>query len=183
MPPVMLLAFIILINMTSIVYVNGSTNDQFIEEYLEMTILEAHKLRNTIRSMARAGIENVPHSEKFGPIPIQVTAAVTPHNMEYLGDWEGTAYNPVTSQTDDDPWITASGRRSVPGVSVAVDPEYWLDLLREGAFLYIEGYGVVRVDDTGSKVKGRNRFDLMVANRDIAMQLGRWKAGVWLITD
>jgi 3D (Asp-Asp-Asp) domain-containing protein len=96
---------------------------------------------------------------------------------EFLGEWRGTVYNPVPWQTDDTPSETASGRIIVPGFTIAVDRNHW----KLGTLFYIEGIGVVRADDTGSKVKGRNRFDWLVGSVPWAREMGVFYRRVWLV--
>lgn len=108
---------------------------------------------------------------------------MAPRGGKYLGVWHGSAYTGSVAECDSTPNITASGRKLLPGVSIAVDDRYWLRAIREGWTFYIEGVGFVRADDTGSKIRGYDRFDLSVSNRRIAFSLGRWKARVWLIKE
>lgn len=80
-------------------------------------------------------------------------------------------------QCQGDPRVTASGRRVSPGYTVAVDSKYW----KFGTRFYIEGFGEVVAEDTGSKVRGRNRIDICVEDIGFAKKLGRWKARVWVL--
>jgi 3D (Asp-Asp-Asp) domain-containing protein len=97
-----------------------------------------------------------------------------------LGNFYCTGYQAVVAQCDANPEETASGRRIVVGKTIAVDPRYWGHLLRQGAHVYVEGYGEGTIDDTGSKIKGRERADLSVGSRAMADRMtGRHR--IWLI--
>lgn len=89
-----------------------------------------------------------------------------------------TAYGPGQEHTGKSPGdpqyaITASGIRATEGRTVAVDPA----LIPLGTWIYIEGYGLYRAEDTGSAVKGKkidvyfeddqkaNRFGLRRGNK------------------
>ena len=68
-------------------------------------------------------------------------------NMTYVGNWKVTGYDPhcahCCSKTDG---ITASGNQAVLGYSVGTNT------LPLGTIVYVEGYGIFRVDDRGSGV-------------------------------
>lgn len=76
--------------------------------------------------------------------------------------------------------ITKSGRRAVPGTSVAVDPS----VIPLGADVLVDyGDGEIhyyRADDTGSAVKG-NHIDLCVEDHETAWELGKRTATVWWV--
>lgn len=70
-----------------------------------------------------------------------------------------------------------SGRKVIPFKSVAVNPK----VIPLDTFLYIEGYGVVQIDDTGSKVKGR-KIDLFTNwSYEKMMQEGIKNVNVYLL--
>lgn len=83
-----------------------------------------------------------------------------------------TAYGPGEEHTGKRPGdpgyaVTRSGLRAAEGRTVAVDP----DLIPLGWWLYIEGYGLYRAEDTGSAVKGK-KIDLYYASDQKAIQFG-----------
>lgn len=85
---------------------------------------------------------------------------------------ELTAYGPGVEHTGkgpDDPEyaITRSGVRAREGRTIAVDP----NLIPLGWWVYIEGIGYRRAEDTGSAVKGK-RIDIYFENDDVANQFG-----------
>lgn len=89
-----------------------------------------------------------------------------PVEVEYLGEFDCTAYcceaYPHICGTGDG--ITASGAPVTAGVSVAVDPE----VIPLGSWLYIEGVGIRKAQDIGSKVK-QNRLDVAVDTHENAL--------------
>lgn len=77
--------------------------------------------------------------------------------------------------------ITASGRKAMPGTSVAVDPE----VIPMGATV-IADYGdgtlhYYRADDTGAAIKGAHRIDLCAEDHETALQLGLKTATIWVV--
>jgi 3D (Asp-Asp-Asp) domain-containing protein len=90
-----------------------------------------------------------------------------------LGVFEVTFYTPYDGSSIG---ITATGKRAIPGRTVAVDPR----VIPLGTKLYVEGLGEVIADDTGGAIKG-NIIDYCVSSRDTAAQLGRKHLKVWKI--
>lgn len=88
---------------------------------------------------------------------------------------EATAYCPLQSETDGNPWGTALGLRSSYGI-VAVDP----NVIPFYTPLYIEGYGYAIAGDTGGAIKG-NRIDLFFYTLDETKRFGRRTVKVWIL--
>ena len=103
--------------------------------------------------------------------------AVDYSKLEYIGEFEGTAYTPSPDECSNSLGYTASGKPIVAGVSIAVDTAYW----KLGTEFYIEGLGYVVAMDTGSAVKGKYRFDYAVFDRSFALKLGRRKWNVYKV--
>lgn len=84
-----------------------------------------------------------------------------------------TAYAPLDPNAVEgmcfsgDPMVTASGIRSQPGVSVAMDSRYAF-----GTNLLVEGFGPRVVHDRGGAITGQ-KIDIMVNSREEAMSFGR----------
>lgn len=95
-----------------------------------------------------------------------------------LGYFSITAYTPTKDECGSDRGITASGQPIIPGVTVAVDTRYW----PIGTVFYIKGLGYVVAMDTGGAIKGRNRMDFAVLDREFAKRIGRKKFEVYLIS-
>ncbi len=78
--------------------------------------------------------------------------------------------------------ITASGRKAMPGTSVAVDTS----VIPLGSDVLVDyGDGVIhyyRADDTGSAVKG-NHIDLCMESHEAALAGGLKKATVWWVKE
>ncbi len=132
------------------------------------------KLQNYIKEAANAGIK----PKNYGKSE-EVTEAVDYSKLEYVGEFEGTAYTPSAAECGNDLGITASGKPIIPGVSIAVDTKYW----KMGTKFYIEGLGYVVAMDTGGAIKGKYRFDYAVFDRQYALQLGRRKYQVYLVKE
>jgi len=109
-----------------------------------------------------------------------VGSAKPPEQYLKLYNMVATAYSPTISETDSDPWTTASGLKSGFGV-VAVDPK----LIPLGSLLYVEDYGYAVAGDTGGAIKGE-RLDVFfyapkqsnkwgVKNVKVYLLPGKWK--------
>lgn len=64
--------------------------------------------------------------------------------------------------------ITASGKRTSEGRTIAADPR----VLPMGTKVYIEGVGERIVEDTGSAIKG-HKIDVFIEDLDQALEFGR----------
>lgn len=131
-------------------------------------IEENMRLQDTLKMAASVGItpQNFDEAEKADTV-------VDYSKLEYIGEFEGTAYTPSPEECSNNLGFTASGKPIVAGVSIAVDTDYW----KLGTEFYIEGLGYVVAMDTGNAVKGKYRFDYAVFDKDFAWELGRrdWK--------
>ncbi len=132
------------------------------------------KLQNQIKEAAKAGVK----PQNYGKTE-EVTEAVDYSKLEYVGEFEGTAYTPTVEECGNNLGYTASGKPIIAGVSIAVDNKYW----KMGTKFYIEGLGYVIAMDTGSAIKGKYRFDYAVFDRAYALQIGRRKYKVYLVKD
>ncbi len=130
------------------------------------------KLQNTLKEAASVGVKPKNYEEAE-----TINTAVDYSKLEYVGEFEGTAYTPSVEECSNSLGYTASGKPIIAGVSIAVDNDYW----KFGTEFYIEGLGYVVAMDTGSMVKGKYRFDYAVFDRDYALKLGRKKWKVYLV--
>lgn len=132
------------------------------------------KLQKSLQLAASVGVKPQNYDE-----PEAIESAVDYSKLEYLGEFEGTAYTPSVEECSNNLGYTASGKPIIAGVSIAVDNDYW----KLGTKFYIEGLGYVVAMDTGNAVKGRNRFDYAVFDRDYALKLGRRNWEVYLVKE
>jgi 3D (Asp-Asp-Asp) domain-containing protein/FtsZ-binding cell division protein ZapB len=95
----------------------------------------------------------------------------------YLGEFLGTAYTPSKDECGNNKGITNSGKPIIPGVSIAIDDEYW----PYGTVFYIKGLGYAVAMDTGNAIKGGNRFDFAVFDKRFAKKLGSKYWEVYLV--
>lgn len=132
------------------------------------------KLQNALKEAAAAGVkpQNYDDAEP-------INSAVDYSKLEYIGEFEGTAYTPSVEECSNNLGYTASGKPIIAGVSIAVDNKYW----KFGTKFYIEGLGYVVAMDTGSLVEGKYRFDYAVFDKDYALKLGRRNWKVYLVKD
>lgn len=132
------------------------------------------KLQESLKLAASVGVkpQNYDEAEK-------IESAVDYSKLEYIGEFEGTAYTPSVEECSNNLGYTASGKPIIAGVSIAVDNDYW----KLGTKFYIEGLGYVVAMDTGNAVKGKYRFDYAVFDRDYALKLGRRDWDVYLVKE
>ena len=115
-----------------------------------------------------------PEVELIGPLPRN-------EMMRQLGysdpdTFVVTAYLPIDEFEHRFHGITYSGVPAIPYRSLAVDPK----VVPLGTWVYIEGLGWWRSEDTGNLIKG-NRLDICVTTRDEARQWGKQKRRVWYL--
>lgn len=132
------------------------------------------KLQNTLKEAASVGVKPQNYEEAE-----TVNTAVDYSKLEYIGEFEGTAYTPSVEECSNSLGYTASGKPIIAGVSIAVDNQYW----KFGTQFYIEGLGYVVAMDTGSMVKGKYRFDYAVFDKEYAKKLGRKNWKVYLVKE
>lgn len=137
-------------------------------------IEENMRLQDTLKIAASVGItpQNFNDAEP-------ADTAIDYSKLEYIGEFEGTAYTPSPEECSNNLGYTASGKPIVAGVSIAVDTAYW----KLGTEFYIEGLGYVVAMDTGNAVKGKYRFDYAVFDKNFAWRLGRRNWKVYKVLD
>lgn len=94
---------------------------------------------------------------------------------KYLGKFKITHYCLCAKCNGNNAGIGASGRKLVPGLSIAVDPR----VIPMGSTVYIEGLGTRRADDTGSAIKS-NKIDVCVSSHAEAYRKGVYYTDVYL---
>ncbi len=99
----------------------------------------------------------------------------------HANEYTATAYAPLDPAAvrgmcySGDPRVTASGRRTEPGITVAA-PRH----IPFGTWIHIQGLGWRRVDDRGGRIKGQ-RLDICFQTRKEALQWGVRKVKVMFI--
>jgi len=153
--------------------------DQKIKEltdYVEELVYINGQFENRIKKISSAGVR--PINYKL-PEPVSRGSYDSyKGKLVDVGEWLGTYYAPNKEECGNNKGITCSGQPIIPGKTIAVDPAYW----PLGTKFYIEGFGEVIATDTGSAIKGRNRFDFAVFSTHISNS-GSFKARVYLIVE
>lgn len=72
--------------------------------------------------------------------------------------------------------ITSSGVPATPGRTIAVDPR----VIPLGTWVFIDGLGVFRAEDTGGSIKG-NRIDIFMPSHEEALEFGIQELDVLLV--
>jgi 3D (Asp-Asp-Asp) domain-containing protein len=137
-------------------------NDELIQQNKELAN-DNVELQNSLKTAASVGIKPQNFTKFEG-----ITSRDEIVRGTYTGRFLGTAYTPSKEECGNNLGITNSGKPIIPGVSVAIDGKYW----PFGTVFYIKGLGYAVAMDTGSAIKGRNRFDFAVFNEKFAMALG-----------
>ena len=95
----------------------------------------------------------------------------------YLGNFKITHYCACTKCCGPNAQgITASGKVVEENKTIAVDPS----VIKLGSKVFIDGYGYMEAQDTGSAIKG-NIIDVYVADHQEALNLGVVYKDVWLV--
>ena len=95
----------------------------------------------------------------------------------YLGNFKITHYCACTKCCGPNAQgITASGKRVEVNKTIAVDP----NVIELGSQVYIDGYGYMEAQDTGSAIKG-NIIDVYVEDHQEALKMGVQYKDVFLI--
>lgn len=96
-----------------------------------------------------------------------------------IEEFETTAYAPLDPNAIEgmcyqgDPTVTATGAKTTPGRTIAVDP----NVIPLGSRVYIDGIGWRTAEDTGGAIKG-NKLDVCMTSRSDALSYGRRKVTV-----
>lgn len=152
------------------IHVIRKINEQLIEKNKELED-DNIKLQNTLKKAASVGIKPQNYV-MFDGISRGMLNRGT-----YIGQFLGTAYTPSEDECGNNKGITNSGEPIVPGLSIAVDNNYW----PFGTVFYIKGLGYAVAMDTGSAIKGKYRFDFAVFDKNFAIKLGQDYWDVYLV--
>lgn len=105
------------------------------------------------------------------------TIEVVENSKTYLGKFKITHYCACTKCCGKNAQgITASGKRVEENKTIAVDPK----VIALGSQVYIDGYGYMEAQDTGSAIKG-NIIDVYIADHQEALNLGVVYKDVYLM--
>ncbi|NPV52336.1 MAG: 3D domain-containing protein [Firmicutes bacterium] len=72
--------------------------------------------------------------------------------------------------------VTAAGHLARVDHTIAVDP----DVIPLGTWVYIEGMGIYRAEDTGSAIKG-HRIDIFMSTHEEALKFGIRELNIWQV--
>lgn len=86
---------------------------------------------------------------------------------EYIGNFKITHYCPCSICNGGYGAYTAWAGELIPGQTIAVNP----NIIPKLSWVYVEGYGVRRAEDTGSGI-GEYHIDMAVPTHKMAMELG-----------
>lgn len=132
---------------------------------------ENNALRATINRMSYK--DNV---SRHGTYVRNTTPATDITLLQDLGVWTISYYTPTKEECGSNSGITASAKPVVAAYSCAADTSFW----PFGTKLYVEGWGLVEVMDRGGAIKGPNRIDICISDRNQALRLGVEQRKVWL---
>lgn len=146
-------------------------NDELVRRNKEL-LDDNIALQNSIKMAASVGIKPQNYNKFEG-----ISSRGELKRGTYLGRFLGTAYTPSKDECGNNMGITNSGRPVVPGISIAIDNDYW----PFGTVFYIKGLGYAMAMDTGSAIKGKYRFDFAVFDKKFAEALGKKHWEVFLV--
>lgn len=128
----------------------------------------------SVQKIIAVGTKNpvVVLSSSSPPIEEMTKSGVKFDYKQVINNVKLTAYSAGPASTGKDPdhpqyGITASGARVTEGRTIAVDPK----VIPIGWWVYIEGLGFRRAEDTGGAVKG-NKIDVYFESHDYAVRFG-----------
>ena len=147
------------------------TNDELVKRNKEL-IDDNIALQNSLKKAAAVGIKPKNFTDFDG-----LSSRGELDRGKYLGKFLGTAYTPSAEECGNNHGITNSGKPIIPGISIAIDKKFW----PYGTVFYIKGLGYAVAMDTGSAIKGKNRFDFAVFDRNFAKTLGSRHWDVYLV--
>lgn len=139
-------------------------NKELVEDNIE--------LQNSLKTAASIGIKPQSYTNFEG-----ISTRGSIERGKYIGKFLGTFYTPSAAECGNNKGITRSGHPIIPGISVAIDEEYW----PFGTIFYIKGLGYAVAMDTGSAIKGKYRFDFAVFDKDFANKMGKSYWDVYLV--
>lgn len=148
-----------------------AANDELAKKNREL-VEDNIELQNSVKTAASVGIKPQNYVKFNG-----ISSRSEFERGTYLGKFLGTAYTPSKDECGNNNGITNSGKPIIPGISIAVDNKYW----PFGTIFYIKGLGYSVAMDTGSAIKGKNRFDFAVFDKKFAEALGSKSWDVFLI--
>lgn len=115
---------------------------------------------------------------RIKPLSVKtINEEVKKESKVYLGNFKITHYCACTKCCGlNAQGITASGKRVEANKTIAVDPS----VIKLGSKVYIDGYGYMEAQDTGSAIKG-NIIDVYVDDHQEALKMGVQYKDVFLI--
>lgn len=146
-------------------------NDELVKRNKEL-LDDNIALQNSIKMAASVGIKPQNYNKFEG-----ISSRGELKRGTYLGRFLGTAYTPSKDECGNNMGITNSGKPIVPGISIAIDNDYW----PFGTVFYIKGLGYAMAMDTGNAIKGKYRFDFAVFDKKFAETLGKKHWEVFLV--
>ncbi len=130
---------------------------------MNVKIIPQHQPKPVVQTVSKT-------VEKDDPVPQQ-----TQGGDKYLGRFKLTHYCACSKCCGKWGGNTAWAGRLVPNQTIAVDP----NVIPKLSWVYIDGYGLRRAEDTGGAIKG-NRIDVAVSSHSEALRLGVVYKDLWL---
>ena len=114
---------------------------------------------------------------KKEPKPVEEPMDEDEEELVYAGNFKLTFYCPCTSCCGENAQgITASGTVATEGRTVSADP----NILPLGTRIYIDGYGELIVEDTGSAING-NVLDIYLSDHNRCLEEGVQYKDVYIV--
>ena len=148
-------------------------DDSVVEEYEEVSAMIAESTPTTISYTEPVSVSGSSDGTKPDWTTYKDTTVYDTSNMTYVGEYKITGYDPhckhCCGKTDG---YTAAGTQAILGYSAGSNS------LPLGTVVYIEGYGIFRIDDCGGSSK--NLIDIACDSHDICYQM-TGRANVYIV--
>ncbi len=147
------------------------------------SILVENQIKDLTIKSQQETIMKLLTTENSGDTKVQIVKYMANNKQEnennriYLGKFKITHYCACTKCCGKNACgITASGKRVEENKTIAVDPK----VIKLGSQVYIDGYGYMEAQDTGSAIKG-NIIDVYIPDHQEALKLGVQYKDVYLV--
>ncbi len=157
---------------------SGEAQMQIQQSQLSKEMALSAQLTQLEGELEAARTENTALNEENAQLNNATVTLLDSLKLEYVGEYYATAYccerYPHICGGNG---VTASGTVPTPGITCAAD---W-NVLPPGTWLYIEGVGLRRVEDSGSAIKGK-RLDIAIDTHQNALRwAGQGSHHTWVL--
>ena len=153
-------------------------NIQLIKQIRQQNqIIESQEQTISVLTQTNKIMLNINSTKKLINYTSVEEKSVKTDSRKYLGRFKITHYCACTKCCGKNAkGITASGKKVEENKTIAVDPK----VIKLGSKVYIDGYGLMEAQDTGSAIKG-NIIDVYIPDHNEALKLGVTYKDVYIV--